>query len=176
MDGMQHCFLSFGLIQTATKDEVSTSLTSARSVCAVSGFVIRSVLCSPIPYRNQCVVRLMFRRQHVEQHKERLDWNNTHPCNRPQKHRYRATTVGLKVDTRFQSRSLQDIKMLVRGDDFVCLSDEDGLKHFDSLLKSKYTAKDMGTLGFEDSDVKSLLLLNLCIESWSWSDWTILGY
>ena len=45
--------------------------------------------------------------------------------------------------------------MSVRGDDFVCLSDEDGLKHFDSLLKSKYTAKDMGTLGFEDSDVKS---------------------
>ena len=50
--------------------------------------------------------------------------------------------------------------MAVHGDDFVCLSDDDGLKHIDSLLKSKYTAKDMGTLGFEDSDVKSLLLLN----------------
>ena len=48
----------------------------------------------------------------------------------------------------------------MHGDDFVCLSDGDGLKHIDSLLKSKYTAKDMGTLGFEDSDVKSLLLLN----------------
>ena len=36
-------------------------------------------------------------------------------------------------------------------DDFVCI---------DKHLKSKYTAKDMGTLGFEDSDVKSLLLLN----------------
>ena len=33
-------------------------------------------------------------------------------------------------------------------------------KHIDSLLKSEYKAKDMGTLGFEDSDVKSLLLLN----------------
>ena len=33
-------------------------------------------------------------------------------------------------------------------------------KNIDSLLKSKYTANDMGTLGFEDSDVKSLLLLN----------------
>ena len=42
----------------------------------------------------------------------------------------------------------------------VCLSDDDGLKHMDSLFKSKYTAKDMGTLGFEASDVKSLLLLN----------------
>ena len=45
-------------------------------------------------------------------------------------------------------------------DDFECLSDDDGLKHIASLLKSKYTAKDMGTLGFEDSDVKSFLLLN----------------
>ena len=33
-------------------------------------------------------------------------------------------------------------------------------KHIDSRLKPKYTAKDMGTLGFEDSDVKSFLLLN----------------
>ena len=58
------------------------------------------------------------------------------------------------------SQSKQDVRMAVQGDDFVCLSDDDGLKHIDSLLKSKYTAKDMGTLGFEDSDVKSLLLLN----------------
>ena len=50
--------------------------------------------------------------------------------------------------------------MAVRRDVFVCLSDDDGLKHIDSLLKSKYTAKDMGTLGFEDSDVKCFLLLN----------------
>ena len=54
----------------------------------------------------------------------------------------------------------QDVRMAVHGDDFVCLSDDDGLKHIDSLLKSKYTAKDMGTRGFEDSDVKSVLLLN----------------
>ena len=48
----------------------------------------------------------------------------------------------------------------MQGDDFVCLSDDDGLKHIDSLLKSKYTVKDMGTLGFEYSNVKSFLLLN----------------
>ena len=54
----------------------------------------------------------------------------------------------------------QDVRVAVHGDHFVCLSDDDGLKHIDSLLKSNYTAKDMGTLGFEDSDVKSLLLLN----------------
>ena len=55
---------------------------------------------------------------------------------------------------------IQDVRMAVHGDDFVCLSDDDRFKHIDSRLKSKYTAKDMGTLGFEDSDVKSLLLLN----------------
>ena len=54
----------------------------------------------------------------------------------------------------------QDVGMAVHGDDSVCLSHDDGLKHIDSLLKSKYTAKDMGTFGFESSDVKSLLLLN----------------
>ena len=48
----------------------------------------------------------------------------------------------------------------MHGDDFVCLSHVDGLKHIDSLPKSKYTAKDMGTLGFDDSDVKNFLLLN----------------
>ena len=54
----------------------------------------------------------------------------------------------------------QDVRMAVYGDDFVCLSDDDGLKHIDKLLKSKDTAKDMGTLRFEGSDVKSILLLN----------------
>ena len=54
----------------------------------------------------------------------------------------------------------QDVGVALHGDDFVCLSDDDGLKHIDDLVKSKYTAKDMGTLGFGDSDVKSLLLLN----------------
>ena len=42
----------------------------------------------------------------------------------------------------------------------LCLSDDDGLEHIHSILKFKYTAIDMGTLGFEDLDVKSLLLLN----------------
>ena len=54
----------------------------------------------------------------------------------------------------------QDVRMAVHGGDSVCLSDDDGVKHIDSLLKSKYTAKDMGTFGFEGLDVKSFLLLN----------------
>ena len=41
----------------------------------------------------------------------------------------------------------EDVRMAVHGDHFVCLSDDDGLKHIDSLIKSKYTAKDMETFG-----------------------------
>ena len=54
----------------------------------------------------------------------------------------------------------EDVRMAVHGDDFVCLSDDDGLNHIDKILKSKYTTKHMGTPVFEESDVKSLLLLN----------------
>ena len=50
--------------------------------------------------------------------------------------------------------------MAVHGAYFVCLSDDDGLKHIDKLLKSKYTAIGVGTRGFEDS-VSVRLLLNL---------------
>ena len=53
----------------------------------------------------------------------------------------------------------QDVRPAVDGNDFVCLSDDEGLKHI-GLLKSNFTAIDMGTLGFEDSGVKSLPLLN----------------
>ena len=42
----------------------------------------------------------------------------------------------------------------------LCVSDDDGHKHIDILLKSEYITKDMSTLGFEDSDVKSFLSLN----------------
>ena len=65
-----------------------------------------------------------------------------------------------KHSAAFFHNSNQDVRMAVHGDDFVCVSEDDGLKHIDSLLKSKYTAKDTGTLGFEDIDVKSILLLN----------------
>ena len=54
--------------------------------------------------------------------------------------------------------SNEDVMMAVHGSESVCLSGGGGLKHFDKLLKSKYTAKDMGILGLEDSDVKSVLL------------------
>ena len=51
--------------------------------------------------------------------------------------------------------------MAVHNADFLrVLSDDDGLEHIDTRLKSKNTAIVMGTLGFEDSDVKSFLLLN----------------
>ena len=51
-------------------------------------------------------------------------------------------------------------------DDFVCLSDDDGLKHIDTHLTSKYTVKDMGTLGFDDSDVKKDSVVEPRVSSW----------
>ena len=62
------------------------------------------------------------------------------------------------------------------GDDSVCLSDDDGLHHIDSLVRSKYTAKDMGTLGIADSDAKSLLLMNRVFGVGDRSNWTVLGH
>ena len=59
--------------------------------------------------------------------------------------------------------SNEGVEMALRGDDFVCLSDDNGLKHIDKLLKSKQTAKDMGTLGFEDSDVKKSSVVEPCV-------------
>ena len=50
--------------------------------------------------------------------------------------------------------------MAVRGGDFVCLADEGGLNHIDTLLEPKYTAKDVGTLGLEESDTHLFLWLN----------------
>ena len=47
--------------------------------------------------------------------------------------------------------------------DFLSLSDDDGLNSTDKLLKSKYTAKDMGTLRFEDSDMKKSSLAEPCV-------------
>ena len=55
----------------------------------------------------------------------------------------------------------QDVRMAVPGDDLVCLSDDDGLKHIDKLLKSTYTAKRHGrTRGFKDSNLNDLVSLN----------------
>ena len=63
--------------------------------------------------------------------------------------------------------------MAVHGDDFVCLSDDDGFKHID---KSKYAAKDKETLRFEALDVKKPFVDEPCVESWDRSDWTVLGH
>ena len=58
------------------------------------------------------------------------------------------------------------MRMAVHDDDFVCLSDDDGLKHIDTLLKSRYTAKDMGTPGFDDSDVKKDSVVEPRVSRW----------
>ena len=62
-----------------SKDEVSKSLTSARSVSirAVSGSVIRSVLCLPDHSTTNALYASCSTSNNVERHKEKLDWNST---------------------------------------------------------------------------------------------------
>jgi hypothetical protein len=51
----------------------------------------------------------------------------------------------------------------VHGDDFFVLAPEEGLTHFDSLLRSKYTIKNLGTASWEPGDTRTLCLLNRTI-------------
>ena len=58
------------------------------------------------------------------------------------------------------------VRMAVHGDDCVCLSDDDGLKHIDSLPKTKHTAKDTGNPGIRRLRREKLSVLESCV--WSW--------
>ena len=55
-----------------------------------------------------------------------------------------------------------DARMLVHGDDFVMLADEDAISHMDSLLKSKYTVKMLANMGDGDK-VEEAVVLNRVI-------------
>ena len=70
--------------------------------------------------------------------------------------------------------SNKDVRMALHGDDFACLSDEDGLSHINPLLESEYTAKGMGTPGFQDSDAKRLPVVEPCVSCRDRSKWTVL--
>ena len=61
-----------------------------------------------------------------------------------------------KHSAAFFHNSNEHVRMAVHGDDIVCLSDDDGSSTSTKLLKSQNTAKDMETLGFEESDLTAL--------------------
>ena len=69
----------------------------------------------------------------------------------------------------------EDARMAVHGDDFVCLSDDDGLKHIDSLLKPNTQQKTWEHL---DSDIpcaqhrNTLFLFNDCAQIGSEVIWS----
>ena len=57
--------------------------------------------------------------------------------------------------------SNQDVRMAVHGDDCCMFFRRSRTQsHRLTLLKLKNTAKEVGTIGFQDSDAKRLLLLN----------------
>ena len=72
--------------------------------------------------------------------------------------------------------SNEDVRMAAHGNDFVCLSDDDRLKHIDKLLKPKYTAKDIGNTWIQRFRREKAFVDESFIQSWDRSNWTVLGH
>ena len=53
-----------------------------------------------------------------------------------------------------------DTRLMVYGDDFLGLGDDEGLDKLEALLRSKYDIKVVGTLGPDEHDAKELVVLN----------------
>ena len=53
-----------------------------------------------------------------------------------------------------------DVRKLAHGDDFVILSDDDGIEHYTDALSSKYVVKIVATVGPEHTDDKQVVMLS----------------
>jgi hypothetical protein len=60
-------------------------------------------------------------------------------------------------------RESDGTRIVVHGDDFLVLSDSQGLQEIDDLLRSAYELKRLGTLGFEEGDDREIHFLNRLI-------------
>ena len=60
-------------------------------------------------------------------------------------------------------RDRDGIRIVVHGDDFLVLGDDQGLQEVDDLLRSTYELKRLGTLGFDEGDDKEIHFLNRLI-------------
>ena len=70
----------------------------------------------------------------------------------------------------------EDVRMALHGEDFVCLSDDDGLNQIDKRLESKYTGKRHGNTGIRRVSCEKSSVVKPCDRSWDRSDWTVLGH
>ena len=61
----------------------------------------------------------------------------------------------------------EDVWMAVHGDDFVCLSDDVGLKHIDCLPKSQHTGERHGKTGIRRFRREKPSVVESCVQSWS---------
>ena len=59
------------------------------------------------------------------------------------------------------------------GDNFECLLDDDGLKHIDTLLKSKDAVNDMVNTWIQRFKLEQSCVVELWIQSWIGFNWTI---
>ena len=60
----------------------------------------------------------------------------------------------------------QDARMAVHGDEFVCLSEDDGLKHIDSLLKIQIQSERHGNTGIRRFRRDKPSVVESCVQSW----------
>lgn len=60
-------------------------------------------------------------------------------------------------------RASDGTRIIVHGDDFLVLSDQQGLDEIDELLRKAYELKRLGTLGFEKGDDQEIHFLNRLI-------------
>ena len=55
---------------------------------------------------------------------------------------------------------LEDARVLVHGDDFLCLADDEGQKKIEDILRSRYDYKIVGSIGPEAHDGTTLTVIN----------------
>jgi hypothetical protein len=56
-----------------------------------------------------------------------------------------------------------DLRVLVHGDDFLCLGDQQAIDDFEALLKTRYEFKKLANIGWQESDDKEVVFLNRVI-------------
>ena len=70
----------------------------------------------------------------------------------------------------------QDVRMAVHGDDFVCLSDDVGLKRHRQSSKIQTHSERQGNTWIRRFKREKSSIVESCIQSWSRSNWTVTGY
>ena len=70
----------------------------------------------------------------------------------------------------------EDVRMAVHGDDSVCLSDDDGLKHIDKTSQIQIHSERHGNTWIRRFRREKSSVFEPSVWSWERSNWIVLGY